>query len=147
MCNSEKIEQKAEGISSLEKLSDEGNNLAKVNLMLIQKTKDNSAIKNEIPEWIIAISKTKLSENIQNAISLLDSTFSKDKYKLLSCKQVSGEPIYRKWKSTKEKSTIVLQYIFNDSSIICMDLCMCGGVYTNTHTHTLWQDITGKLNK
>lgn len=115
LCNSEKIEQKAEGISSLEKLSDEGNNLAKVNLMLIQKTKDNSAIKNEVPEWIIAISKTKLSENTQNAISLLDSTFSKDKYKLLSCKQVSGEPIYRKWKSTKEKSTIVLQYIFNDN--------------------------------
>ena len=115
LCNSEKIEQKAEGILSLEKLSDEGNNLAKVNLMLIQKTKDNSAIKNEIPEWIIAISKTKLSENTQNAISLLDSTFSKDKYKLLSCKQVSGEPIYRKWKSTKEKSTIVLQYIFNDN--------------------------------
>jgi tetratricopeptide (TPR) repeat protein len=115
LCNSEKIEQMAEGILSLKKLSDEGNNLAKVNLMLIQKTKANSAIKNEIPEWIIAISKTKLSENTQNAISLLDSTFSKDKYKLLSCKQVSGEPIYRKWKSTKEKSTIVLQYIFNDN--------------------------------
>ena len=149
MCNSEQKEKKEEGISSLKKLSDEGNNLAKFNLSLIQKTNDDSAIKNEMPDWIVAISKTKLSENTQNAISLLDSTFSKDKYKLLTCKQVMGEPIYRKWKSTMDGHTIILQYIFNEnfqktiSGIDKLNLFLLStSVFeTSNHTYLSFNDV------
>jgi len=149
LCNSEQKEKKEEGISSLKKLSDEGNNLAKFNLSLIQKTNDDSAIKNEMPDWIVAISKTKLSENTQNAISLLDSTFSRDKYKLLTCKQVMGEPIYRKWKSTMDGHTIILQYIFNEnfqktiSGIDKLNLFLLStSVFeTSNHTYLSFNDV------
>jgi hypothetical protein len=115
LCNSSEKQSKNEGILLLNKLSNDGNYLAKANLNIINKENKNISENSSVPSWLKEISETKLSSNFQNATNLLDSTFSKDKYKRLTCKEVKDGITYRKWKSIKEESNIVLQYIFSEN--------------------------------
>ena len=98
------------GLSSMQRLDNEGYPLAKANLNLLNKS--SSSIKKTVPNWIFEISKTKLPDNFQDARNILDSTFQKDKYRTLTCKGVNGDITYRKWKYINEESYIAIQYIF-----------------------------------
>jgi hypothetical protein len=98
------------GLSSIQRLNNEGYTLAKANLNLLNKS--STSIKKTVPNWIFEISKTKLPENFQDARNILDSTFQKDKYRTLTCKEVNGDITYRKWKYINEESYIAIQYIF-----------------------------------
>lgn len=149
LCHSDSKQKQEDGVLILKKLADEGNILAKANLLLVNNNTTNTTIKNEIPAWVLNLSQTKLSDNFQNAINLLDSTFSKDKYKRLTCKEVKGDVTYRKWKSIKDESTIVLQYIFkanvqksiteNDKIILFLT---CKSVFeSSNHTYLCFDDV------
>lgn len=104
---------KEEGLSTLKKLDIAGYSLAKANLNLINKS--NSNFNKIVPGWIIEISKTKLPENFQESRNILDSTFQKDKYRTLTCKEVDGNITYRKWKYIGEESYIAIQYLFKSA--------------------------------
>lgn len=104
-------QKKSEGLKLLNGLANEGNILAKANLNFNTNGKSDIS---KIPDWILKLDKEKLPINFQNAINILDSTFSKDKFHILSCKEVNNPFKYRKWKLLNEKSFIVLQYIFNN---------------------------------
>lgn len=108
----EDARSKEDGVAILKKLDGQGYSLAKVNLSIIE----NSGIKNlnKAPDFVAQISSIKLPENFQGSINILDSTFQKDKYRKLSCKEVRGSITYRKWKYLSEPSQIALQYIFYD---------------------------------
>ena len=109
--HSQDLQKKSEGFNLLDILAKNGNSLAQANLYFNTKGKpDNS----KIPDWILKLDKEKLPTNFQNAVNIIDSTFSKDKYHTLSCKEVDSPFKYRKWKFLNEKSFIVLQYIFNN---------------------------------
>ena len=109
---SQDTKSKDEGFSLMRKLDSEGYSLATANLNLI--TKSSNTIDKKIPEWILDISKTKLSDNFQDSKNILDSTFQKDKYRKLSCKEVSGKITYRKWKYISDPSYITIQYIYQN---------------------------------
>jgi hypothetical protein len=103
-------EVKKEGLTLLNKLDKDGYALAKANLKIINNSK--TANKTSVPDWIIEIAKTKLPDNFQDSNNILDSTFHKDKYRKLVCKEVKGDITYRKWKYNYEPSYIALQYKF-----------------------------------
>ena len=104
---------KEKGIEMLKRLGDEGYSLAKVNLDLINKT--NKGVSYKIPDFVVELTKVKLPDNFQESRSILDSTFQKDKYRTLSCKEVTGNITYRKWKYIGEPSFIALQYMFQST--------------------------------
>ena len=80
---------------------------------LINKT--NSSVTKNIPNWIIEISKTKLPDNFQESRNILDSTFQKDKYRILSCKEVKSTITYRRWKYINDPTYIAIQYVFQNT--------------------------------
>jgi hypothetical protein len=112
--NSSDAKKKDEGLSEIKKLSSEGYNLASINLNLIEgKNKINNK---QTPDWILNLSNKKLSESTENSLNILDSTFQKDKYRSLSCKEVKEQKIIRrKWKSIGEPLSIVYQYFIQDN--------------------------------
>ena len=101
---------KERGIEILKRLGDEGYSIAKVNLDLINKT--NKGVSYKIPDFVVELTKVKLPDNFQESRNILDSTFQKDKYRTLSCKEVTGNITYRKWRYISEPSFIALQYVF-----------------------------------
>lgn len=103
---------KKEGLSQMKRLNSEGYSLAKANMEIINKSSEGFIVKN--PEWVTEISKKQLPSNFQNSNNILDSTFSKDKYRALSCKEVGGIITYRKWKYINDQSYIAIQYIFKE---------------------------------
>ena len=104
---------KEKGIEMFKRLGDEGYSLAKVNLDLINKT--NKGVSYKVPDIVVELTKVKLPDNFQESRSILDSTFQKDKYRTLSCKEVTGNITYRKWKYIGEPSFIALQYVFQST--------------------------------
>lgn len=104
-------QKKADGLRLLKSLEKQGNLLAKANLNLQSSNKANTS---KAQEWVLNLSKVSLPTNFQSSTNILDSTFKKDRYHTLSCKEVDGEIKYRKWRSLKEQTYIVNQYIFKN---------------------------------
>ena len=104
---------KKEGLTIMKALDSEGYSLAKANMNLINKS--NSSVTKNIPNWIIEISKTKLPDNFQESRNILDSTFQKDKYRILSCKEVKSTITYRRWKYINDPNYIAIQYVFQNT--------------------------------
>jgi hypothetical protein len=102
------------GIAQIESLAKKGNALANANLNMFNKVEDNQ--EKMYPALISKyIDLKNLPTNLSGANNILDSTFSRDVYRTLTCKQVNNKITYRKWKFIKgEESHIAFQYIMTD---------------------------------
>lgn len=104
--------QKKSGMLQLENLASQGMTLATANLRLVT-SKINATSPENTPLVITEILKIKTPQfDFQNAKSILDSTFSKDEYKLLTCKETIDKNIIRKWRyRNDDESHTAIQYI------------------------------------
>lgn len=108
------------GFNEIEMLSKKGNSLATLNLNEMRKLEIPHEKK--YPSMIEKYINLKdLPSNLDDANNILDSTFSRDVYRSLTCKEVVKNQLkYRKWKFMKgDESQIVWQYFMkNEDQVI-----------------------------
>lgn len=111
------------GLKEIKLLSKNGNALAALNLNLINKVEIEANQEKKYPAIISKyIDLKNLPTNLQDAKNILDSTFSRDVYKSLTCKEVVNNITYRRWKFIKgEESLLAKQFIFNNESLDISD--------------------------
>ena len=97
-------------------LKNSGNKLASKNVKILNG--DNKESPFEQPIWIKNISQINLPTNFIDSKNILDSTFSRDKYKTLSCKELKGVMTSRKWKYLNNQSLVIYQYFIENPNRI-----------------------------
>jgi len=114
-CKSKEDSIKQLGLSALDSLANAGNKLAEINSKLLRGEKNN---RNAIPLIIDSLKKINLTLTTLNSVNFIKDAFKRDVYNNLTCDQVDGKILYRKWRYSKgDYPIIVLQYFLKNGLI------------------------------